>query len=194
MNDYHEVIIKCEGAGTIELDDLLAIQGRLKSLAPEDKAKLMHEITGTGFAFPFSLWREPGATGERQRYILDGHQRLVALVALREEMGWIIPPLPYVWVDADTKQEALKRVLQVSSQYGRMTADSLRPFLDEAGVQVEEYQERFRLPEVYMLDARTPLDIETDTAVAKKAQEEHAAKAAEVTCPECGHIFTPSAV
>lgn len=150
--------IACEGAGVIELDDLLALQGELKTLTDENAAKLTRELTETGFAFPFQLWRDPAAT-DGKRYIIDGHQRLIVLSRLRAD-GWAIPALPYNWVDAATKQEAMQRILQISSQYGRMTEETLREFLGDAGVRLEDYTERFRIPDAHLTLA-TDVDLDS---------------------------------
>ena len=193
------VSIRCQGAGLIELDDLLGLQGGLKVLSPERRAKLEREIEETGFAFPFHIWREPGKTGERVRHLIDGHQRSLTLRYMRDEKGWVVPPLPFDWVDADTKQEAMRRVLQSTSQYGMVTADGFRVFLEDSGIGVREYQERYRLPELddsedgkRLLSELSGGDEGLPAFKPSSAEEQGKLDVkAPITCPKCGESFTP---
>ena len=68
---------------------------------------------------------------------LDGHQRIKALCSLREE-GWDIPLLPVAFIEASDEQDARKKLLAISSQYGEFDASELGEWLDEIGGEVAE--------------------------------------------------------
>jgi len=68
---------------------------------------------------------------------LDGHQRIKALCSLREE-GWDIPLLPVALIEASDEQDARKKLLAISSQYGEFDSSELSEWLDEIGGEVAE--------------------------------------------------------
>ncbi len=137
--------IACSGADTVELDKLRPFQGELKTLSDEARAKLRGRLEN-GFRFPFHLWRSPDGT----LYILDGHQRLQVLQDMKED-GWIIPPLPVVWVEADSEESAKMAVLEAASQFGRITHQGLGAFLEEADLQPARVAAEIEFAEVDFL-------------------------------------------
>lgn len=64
----------CAGAETRLLDELVEFQGELKTLSPENAARLRREILELGFSEPISVWQHDGTC-----YILNGHQRVTVL-------------------------------------------------------------------------------------------------------------------
>jgi hypothetical protein len=118
------IVIRCEGAATQPLDRLKVLQGGLKKLSKANLARLKARITDAGFCAPFFIWDNAGAL-----MILDGTQRRAALLSLEAD-GWSVPPLPVVYIHAETEAKAREILLSVSSQYGEWveeeTADWMR--------------------------------------------------------------------
>lgn len=126
--------ITCKGASSLPLDDLIEFQGELKRLSDEDYGKLKNTIIEEGFSFPFFIWKNKG-----QNYMIDGHQRKIALLKMVQE-GWKIEKpgkLPVVWVEAKNEKEAKKKVLLAMSQYGKYTEKSFMEFVEESGLDLE---------------------------------------------------------
>ena len=117
------VVVTCQGAAMLDLNDLEPLQGNLKSLSVENFERLKASILKHGFTFPFSVWRD-GDTN----YVLDGHQRDRVLEKMREE-GYVIPPLPVVYIEASSKKQAAEKILLNSSQYGKMSEETLYEFI-----------------------------------------------------------------
>jgi ParB-like nuclease domain len=124
-----EVRIACQGAASVPLEKLLPFQGELKSLSKENYEKLRSKIEDLGFSEPISIWRLKDGF-----YIINGHQRLRVLQKMREE-GWFVPPLPVSWVEADTLQEAKRKVLSLASQYGTIESQGLYEFMETNNLQ-----------------------------------------------------------
>jgi hypothetical protein len=133
--------IACEGAAQLELDSLQPFQGDLKELSNEAYESLKNEILKTGFAFPFHVWRDGGIN-----HLVGGHQRLRVLQKLKG-LGYTVPALPVVYVDADDYAAAKRRVLQDASQYGRVSGEGLKQFVLDAGIDLADLVANFKLPD-----------------------------------------------
>ena len=70
-------------------------------------------------------------------YCLDGHGRYGALQRLVAS-GEKIPPLPVVYVKCKDEAEAKEILLKLNSQYGHMTAESVKEFLGDLDIEVED--------------------------------------------------------
>lgn len=136
------VRIACQGAEFRELDDLTEFQGELKNLSDINAGKLRREILELGFSEPVAVW-ERG----KKAHVLNGYQRVRVLRALRQE-GYVVPPIPVSVVKAGSRQEAKRKVLALTSQYGRVTQGGLLALLADAGLSVEEAEGRFAFPEL----------------------------------------------
>jgi len=136
------ILIACEGASTLPLDSLEPFQGDFKRLEQVNGERLKHEILFDGFSDPFNIWRDEG-----HYWILDGHQRRLTLISLREE-GYEIPELPVVWVDAASFEQAKRKVLAQASQYGEVQREGLLKLMAEAEVQTLDLLSSFRFPEI----------------------------------------------
>lgn len=120
--------IKCKGADTLPIDRILEFQGELKELSKENEKKLRNSILKFGFIAPFFVWDDQG-----EWRLLDGHQRLKTLLKMREE-GYDIPMLPVDYIEADSEEDAKRKLLHITSQYGEFTVDGFENFtfgLDE---------------------------------------------------------------
>ncbi len=144
------VRIACKGALNIMLRDLNEFQGQLKNLEVEDYEKLKKEIEQTGFAFPLLVWKD---TQKDKWFIIGGHQRYRTLKKMSED-GWFCPAVPVVPVEATNVKEAKRRVLQDTNVYGKMTKQGLYEFMHESGMDIDDVDSSFRLPEFDMASFR----------------------------------------
>ena len=140
--------VKCDVKDTLELDELSDFQGNLKERGDADFEKIQKSIKKHGFSFPFFVWRK-GKTN----WVLDGHGRLGALRRMAAA-GEAIPPLPVVYVKCKDEAEAKEILLKLNSQYGKMTAESVRDFLGDLEVDFED----LALPKVEFDDLETQGD------------------------------------
>jgi len=121
--DRKKVIeIKCKGADTLPIDRILEFQGGLKELSKENEKKLRNSILKFGFIAPLFLWDDHG-----EWRLLDGHQQLKTLLKMREE-GYDIPLLPVDYIEADSEEDAKRKLLHITSQYGEFTTDGFENF------------------------------------------------------------------
>lgn len=115
--------IECQCADSLPLDDLIEFQGNLKKRTKADIEKIKNLIIKYGFSFPFFVWKSKG-----KNYTLDGHGRIKALKELRETEKTFPKAFPVVYVNAKSEIEAKQKLLGLNSQYGRMSAKSVREF------------------------------------------------------------------
>jgi len=101
-----QVEIKCKGASELPLKDLVPFQGHLKTLTKENYKKFRKELLELGFSEPISIW-----ANQDKSYILNGHQRLRTLQAMKAEGIQIPDPIPVNLVEADNFKQAKKKVL-----------------------------------------------------------------------------------
>jgi ParB-like nuclease domain len=172
--------ITCKAAVTMDLAELQPLQGNLKELSVANFEKLKRSILKHGLSFPFFVWQSGGVN-----YVLDGHQRDRVLRKMQEQ-GYQVPPLPCALIDAKDRKKAAEKILLISSQYGKMTEQSLDEFLSANELDMNELLDELALP---ALDMRyfgsgdfEPTDENDQGRLDKKNP---------VTCPECGHEFTP---
>jgi len=115
--------------GTIQWRKLRWFQGDLKQVTASDMAHLKAALIETGLSSPFSVWAEKPDT----TWILDGHQRRLAMAELETEGYKIADKLPAVWLDCQNRAEAACFVLLLASRYGKMKEEPLTAFLAEMG-------------------------------------------------------------
>lgn len=128
--------ITCETLHTLALEELTEFQGGLKIRDESDIEKIRKSITDYGFATPFFIWRN-----DATNYVLDGHGGVKALQTM-QHTGEIIPPLPVVYVDCKDESAARNLLLRINSTYGSMTADTVRDFIKDLNIAIED----IRLP------------------------------------------------
>lgn len=124
--------VTCKAAENLPLNQLMEFQGELKRLSKRNLERLKSRIIEDGFNVPFFVWENGG-----EYMILDGHQRLKALVSLHED-GWEIPLLPVAFIEAEDEADARKKLLAISSQYGEFDAEELGDWLQELGDDIAE--------------------------------------------------------
>ena len=111
---------------TIDYRTLKNFQGDLKDLNEKSYSKLLNSLKEFGFIVPLFIWKSEG-----ENFIIDAHQRIRVLTKEK------VKPyeLPYVEIDAADTIEAKKKLLVISSQYGKITQEGFDEFtfdLDDA--------------------------------------------------------------
>ena len=167
--------ITCDGTDYVDFRSLVPFQGYLKSLSEENLGKLKKSIIKYGFTVPAFIWQSG-----KKKYILDAHQRQLALYSLEED-GYTIPDIPIVYIQAKNKTEAKEKLLHITSQYGKFEKEGLSEFLLSINSD-EELLETLRLT-----------DKEIDMGVFIEPQEETISSnnniSEEKRCPHCGGIL-----
>lgn len=123
-----KVEIKVKGSELRNINDLDDFQGDLKTLSDANYKKLRREILDLGFCEPLVVWG---------KNILNGHQRVKTLKKMAKE-GIVIPNIPVNVVQAKSLKEAKKMVLSLTSQFGKMTEESLMKYMKESDLELEE--------------------------------------------------------
>lgn len=136
------IVIKCKAHQTEPIDRLIEFQGNLKRLSEKNREKLIASICTKGFIAPLFVWDDHG-----EWKLLDGHQRLKTLLWMREH-GWNVPMLPVDVIEADDEQDAKKKLLAITSQYGEFTIDGYMEFTNE--IQIDMSELALRTGEMYL--------------------------------------------
>lgn len=117
-------------------------QGNLKDLTEENYARAKKSILKLKYSFAVHAWENEG-----KYYILDGHQRVRAMLKMADE-GYAIPSIPTVLVEADSFKQAKEKVLAGTSQYGQMTGQGLYEFISESQLDWRDVVRDNRFPEI----------------------------------------------
>lgn len=167
---------------TIPIADLLPSQGDLKDLTEKNYNKLKNVILNRGFSVPVYIWENE----EGIKYLLDGHQRQRVLTT----EGWN-EPIPYLTIPAKDLQEAMARLLEITSQYATITQEGIDEFiskydLNEAEVYEATSYDALRFgepePEIEVVEDEAP-EISQDPPVSKLGEIYQLGKW--VYCPTC---------
>lgn len=111
------ITFNCSTPNTLKLNQLTQFQGNLKKRTDKDIQALSDSILNEGLLMPFAVWKS-----EDKNYLLDGHGRFQALVKLSlNDPSILEQELPCLFITAKTEEEAKKALLQITSQYGRIT-------------------------------------------------------------------------
>ena len=108
----------------VPISALTPFQGDLKELSVKNYKKLKGQILENGIIVPFYVWEHDATL-----FILDGHQRDRVFTG----EGWDID-VPVIRIQAEHEQDAKKKLLAISSQYGKVTQEGWDEFtydLDE---------------------------------------------------------------
>lgn len=136
-----EVKIRAQGAAYAPLDEFVWFQGELKVLSEQNYEKLKYQILELGFSEPVSVWIDGN-----DLKLLNGHQRILTLKKMRDE-GYRIPHVPYSVVEAENEEQARRKVLSLTSHFGKITESGLAQFIHDTSISVEELFD-FALPDV----------------------------------------------
>lgn len=148
-----QIRIACTSGHKLALENFVELQGELKDLSKDDYKKFRKEIIDTGFAFAPHVWQESAKTKKGKKgfkfWLVDGHQRIRTLREMVKE-GFSCPDIPVVFVEAKSLKEAKRRVLQGTSQYGKISNQGLYEFMTGAEIDFDDLSESFRLPDIAM--------------------------------------------
>lgn len=147
-------------------------QGNLKELTAREYNKLKKSLQENGVIVPFFVWQETGK-------LLDGHQR--QRVFMRE--GWHVD-VPVVYISAENVQDAKRKLLVISSQYGKVTQDGWDEFtFDLDDDWLHDTVQFDALPFVFNISPDfEPVSMDEQPRLDRKAPHM-------VTCPHCGEEF-----
>ena len=132
MKQINTISIKCETSEKLEIAEMTEMQGGLKERTDIDYDKIKLSICKFGFSFPFFIWKSGN-----KNYLIDGHGRFATLCKMQKD-GYIIPPLPVVYIQCKNKTEAKQKLLRLNSQYGKMTKESVLEFAEDIELNFDE--------------------------------------------------------
>ena len=157
MKQINTISIKCETQDKLEIAEMTELQGGLKERTDIDYDKIKLSICKFGFSFPFFIWKNGN-----KNYLIDGHGRFATLCKMQKD-GYIIPPLPVVYIQCKNKTEAKQKLLRLNSQYGKMTKESVLTFAEDIDLNFDE----IALPDsvIDFTDATEPTETEGDDEV-----------------------------
>lgn len=121
-----------ENLPTAPISEMNESQGELKYLSKDNYNKLKNAIEENGFDVPVYVWEDEN----KKKWLLDGHQRKHVLT----NEGWD-SPVPYLRIQAPDMKTAMKRLLQITSQYGTITQEG-----------IDEFIAKYELPEIEIFD------------------------------------------
>ena len=186
MPENQSVQVTCEGAATIRLDDVVGLQGDLKSLSEVNYNRLKLSMLRHGFAFPLAIARIDG----KPYGVIDGHQRDRVLKQMRSE-GYDVPEeIPVTWTDCKDEGEAKRLIMQAVAQYGKIDDDGLAEFMHDAGIGFDELPE-LDLPDFNLIEF---LEMHGPGGVPPGAEDDQGRldEKKPIECPQCGHTWTPN--
>lgn len=126
-----EIKIATTGSDTINYKKLINLQGDLKILKDENYLKFKKNIEENGFIEPVSVWKD---TTDNSYKILNGHQRISTVKRMVEKEGYKIKEIPVNFVEASDVNDAKKKLLALTSEYGEMTEQGAIDFLSEIDI------------------------------------------------------------
>lgn len=132
MKQIKTISIKCETSEKLEIAEMTEMQGGLKERTDIDYDKIKLSICKFGFSFPFFIWKSGN-----KNYLIDGHGRFATLCKMQKD-GYLIPPLPVVYIQCKNKTEAKQKLLRLNSQYGKMTKESVLEFAEDIDLNFDE--------------------------------------------------------
>jgi hypothetical protein len=102
----------------IDFHELKELQGDLKITTPAKIEKLKNSIRKYGIFVPKFIWIDNGT-----HYIEDGHQTVKALAEL-EKGCYVVPPIPYVEIQAKDRKDAGEKLLMIDSRFADINPET----------------------------------------------------------------------
>jgi hypothetical protein len=133
-----KIQIRCRGNRFLPYVDFKGFQGNLKTMSRADFDKLKRSILTYGWVTPVFVWNKVE--------ILDGHGRLRVLGELLSQ-GYTIDPIPVVDIDASSRREAAQILLQINSNFQKITDNGLYEYMATMEIKAEDL-ENVTLPEI----------------------------------------------
>lgn len=149
-NEWHErrqLKITCKAASTESYERLLEAQGKLKTLHKADYERLKERILRLGFHQPITVW-----VWQNKMNIINGHQRLRTIKTMVEKEGYAVPPLPVNFVQAKNWNEAKRKILALTSTYGRTKKEGLFNFLKDSDLNPRSLLEDVKIADFDLID------------------------------------------
>ena len=164
-----------DGLKTYDYRKIEPMQGKLKKA--KDHEKLYNNIVKYGFDVPMILWFK-GDTA----YMLDGHQRQDVMLAndMNDHGSYEVP---YVQISARDKAQAMARLLAITSQFGKITKEGLKEFIELAELDFEDTKD------FISFDALPDLNFGEDTPEQNDDDEVPEADEAQPPKSEPGKIY-----
>jgi hypothetical protein len=145
--ETRQIKITCKAAGTETFDRLIEAQGKLKTLHKADYERLKERIVRLGFHQPITVW-----VWQNKMNIINGHQRLRTIKTMVEKEGFIVPPLPVNFVQAKNWNEAKRKILALTSTYGRTKKEGLFNFLKDSDLNPRSLLEDVKIADFDLID------------------------------------------
>jgi len=123
-----KIKITCKVQKYLPIDQIKNFQGDLKTIDRHELEKAKGSIKKYGFSFPVFVWR---------KYILDGHQRILATRGLLKQ-GYKIDDIPVVEIQATNRKEAAEKLLLVNSRYAKITKKGLAGFIEDFEIEIAD--------------------------------------------------------
>lgn len=135
-----KIKITCDIKSFVPIDHLVKFQGDLKTIEPEAIEKLKKSIVKYGFSFPIFMW---------QLKILDGHQRIEAVISLIKD-GYELENnvLPVVPIKAKNEKEAAEKLLLINSRYAKIRQLGFDLFVEEFKLDIIDMGGLLDIPEI----------------------------------------------
>ena len=102
-----------------------------------------------------------------------------------------VPALPCALIEAKDRKEAAEKILLISSQYGKLSDDSLYEFLNNNEIDFSDMEDLLELPDLDLDDFKKGYIGEPDFDTASENDQGRLDQKSPVKCPECGHQFVP---
>jgi hypothetical protein len=173
-----EIAVTCKTKDVLDLGEIAEFQGELKVRDESDIKKIKKSLVKYGISFPFFIWKKDDSC-----YCLDGHGRRLALTELQAE-GYIIPPVPIVFIYARDTEDARQRMLRLNSRYGMVTKNSVLKFVGD--IKVDYGDLAIPGPANLFFDVGIK---DIDNYFNEIAEGDEKRKKTIKTCPHCGRIL-----
>ncbi len=126
------------GLPILPYTELQDFQGDLKTITRDSLEKLKSSIIEHGIFVSKKVWKDSDGIC----WTLDGHQTLKALSDLEKD-GYSIPDIPIEYIDAVDTKDAITKLLQLVSEYGKVNKRT--KFFDKFDMDVQDAS-TFELP------------------------------------------------
>lgn len=170
---------------TISYTQLVDFQGDLKHpIEPEALEKMRGSLKKHGMFVPKFVWFDDNGNAN----ILDGHQTKQGLASLEAD-GWTIPPVPYVKIDAVSREDAAEKLLQINSEYAKINPNTT--WFDSFNFpDVSVLLESIEIPSLdLLLKDMTDLGDIPSINDAREAEEGQKTETMTTFCPKCGFEY-----
>jgi len=153
-----EIPINCSYTDLKPLSDLIPQQGKLKVSKGENLTKLEKSFDEHGFIEPLVLWWD-GKNDIKTNDLLGGHQRRKLLFQMAAKgKGTKDLLIPVIYAKSDTKQGAMKILLHLVEQTGKITQDGLLEFTKSHNFSLDEIASKFSLDSNALAKAQNKLE------------------------------------